>query len=88
MRCLNCRQKGIDLTAQVCPQCGVDLTNLVQDLLPPGTFLDGRKYRINLALAQNRFGITYQATDLILNRSVAIREFLPQAYAKRKKDSS
>jgi formylglycine-generating enzyme required for sulfatase activity len=83
MRCLNCRRDGIALDTQVCPQCGVYLPSLMRDLLPPGTLLDGGKYRIDYALGQGGFGITYRAADLNLDRLVAIKEFYPQAYVHR-----
>jgi eukaryotic-like serine/threonine-protein kinase len=83
MRCLNCRREGIALETQVCPQCGVHLPSLMRDLLPTGTLLDGEKYRIDYALGQGGFGITYRAADMNLERPVAIKEFYPQAYVQR-----
>jgi eukaryotic-like serine/threonine-protein kinase len=83
MRCLNCRRDGILLNAQMCPQCGVHLPSLMRDLLPPGTLLRGGEYRIDYALGQGGFGITYRAADLNLERPVAIKEFYPQDYVYR-----
>jgi eukaryotic-like serine/threonine-protein kinase len=86
MRCLNCRRDGISLTAQVCPHCGAHLPSLMRDMLAPGTLLRGGEYRIDYALGQGGFGITYRAVDLNLERPVAIKEFYPQEYVYR--DSS
>lgn len=42
--------------------------------LQPGTTLQGGKYRIERILGQGGFGITYLATQISLNRYVAIKE--------------
>jgi formylglycine-generating enzyme required for sulfatase activity len=83
MLCLNCRRDGISISAQVCPHCGVHLPSLMRDLLPPGTLVQGGNYRIDYALGQGGFGITYRAVDLNLERPVAIKEFYPQSYVYR-----
>jgi serine/threonine protein kinase len=50
--------------------------------LPTGTMLVG-EYRLERLLGAGGFGITYQATDLPLNRSVAIKEYFPSDFAAR-----
>ncbi len=40
-----------------------------------GTLLQGGKYRIEGVLGQGGFGITYRATQVMLERTVAIKEF-------------
>jgi eukaryotic-like serine/threonine-protein kinase len=55
----------------------------MRDLLPPGTLLRGGEYRVDYALGQGGFGITYRALDLSLERPVAIKEFYPRKYAHR-----
>ena len=40
-------------------------------------------YRIDRVLGQGGFGITYLATDLNLDRKVAIKEFFPKDYCGR-----
>jgi eukaryotic-like serine/threonine-protein kinase len=57
----------------------------MHNLLRPGTLLRGGDYRIDYALGQGGFGITYQALDLSLDRSVAIKEFYPREYAHRER---
>jgi serine/threonine protein kinase/HAMP domain-containing protein len=46
------------------------------------------EYRIDAVLGQGGFGITYLATDVNLNASVAIKEYLPAGYAQRAGDKS
>ena len=52
-----------------------------QTTLPPQFRLF--EYRIDSVLGQGGFGITYLATDVNLNAKVAIKEYLPTAFAYR-----
>lgn len=45
--------------------------------LPPGTLLDGGRYRIERELGRGGFGITYLATDVSLGQRRALKEFFP-----------
>jgi len=56
----------------------------VQAALPAGTRLGD--YRIERTLGQGGYGIVYLATDLALQRPVAIKEYLPIALAGRADD--
>ncbi|MCW5771266.1 MAG: serine/threonine protein kinase, partial [Rhodospirillaceae bacterium] len=49
--------------------------------LPVGTEIEG--YRVVSLLGAGGFGITYKAIDLLLDRPVAIKEYLPSALAGR-----
>lgn len=52
-------------------------------VLQRGMLLDGNKYRIEAVLGQGGFGITYLATDMSLDRRVAIKEFFPSTFCFR-----
>lgn len=56
--------------------------------LKSGTMLRNGTYRIERILGQGGFGITYFATDLSLERCVAIKEFFPREYCDRNKSTS
>lgn len=51
--------------------------------LKQGTFLQGGKYKIEKVLGQGGFGITYLATQDILERKVAIKEFFFKEFCER-----
>ena len=51
--------------------------------LTPGTLLRHDTYRIERTLGHGGFGITYLATDLSLDRLVAIKEFFPGNFCNR-----
>ena len=51
--------------------------------LQPNTTLQGGKYRIERVLGQGGFGITYLATQLSLQRHVAIKEFFMKDFCSR-----
>lgn len=56
--------------------------------LKQGTLLQGGKYRIEKVLGQGGFGITYLATQDILDRKVAIKEFFFKEYCEREGDTN
>jgi serine/threonine protein kinase len=49
--------------------------------IPPGTRI--HDYRIDRVLGEGGFGIVYLATDVVLERQVAIKEYLPSSMAAR-----
>ena len=55
-----------------------------RNALPKGYEIEG--YRIDRVLGAGGFGVTYLATELIINRRVAIKEYLPSGIAIRGKD--
>lgn len=56
--------------------------------LKSNSLLQGGKYRIEKVLGQGGFGITYQATQVALNRKVAIKEFFMKEYCNRDEETS
>lgn len=59
-----------------------------QITLQIGSTLRGGTYRIDRVLGQGGFGITYLATDLSLDKNVAIKEFFPRDYCDRNSATS
>lgn len=55
-----------------------------RNALKPGTEFEG--YRFERVLGAGGFGVTYLATELLLDRKVAIKEFLPAGIATREPD--
>ena len=55
--------------------------------LKQGTILQGGKYRIERELGHGGFGVTYLATQVGLNRKVAIKEFFMRDLNGREKTS-
>lgn len=53
-----------------------------------GSLLQHGTYRIEKVLGQGGFGITYLATDLNLQRKVAIKEFFPKDFCDRNEATS
>lgn len=54
----------------------------LKNVLPENTILDGR-YRITGCVGIGGFGITYLCEDILLQRNVAIKEYMPEAWAER-----
>ena len=56
---------------------------MTQNSLRINATLRGGTYRIDRVLGQGGFGITYLATDLSLDKPVAIKEFFPKDFCDR-----
>ena len=56
--------------------------------LPKNTLLQGGKYKIEKVLGQGGFGITYLATQELLDRKVCIKEFFFKEYCERDEETS
>jgi serine/threonine protein kinase len=83
--CIQCLQRHA--TAECCPHCGFNPDNYHPHplYLKPETVLQNQ-YLIGKILGQGGFGITYIGLDLLLNKRVAIKEYLPSALASRAHD--
>lgn len=79
MQCCWCEKEGLDGSTPTCPYC----QRVVANLLAPGSLLRDGRYRIEKALGQGGFGITYRAFDTRFQRRVAIKEFFPKGHAHR-----
>lgn len=82
-RCLGCMRE-YDEAFDLCPECGYVAGSPAESLLhlAPGTVLNER-YLLGKVLGQGGFGITYIAWDEKLDRPVAVKEYMPRAYASR-----
>lgn len=83
--CYGCfREKPDD--APVCPYCGFSGEEEQPFLaLPMGTVLRGR-YVMGKVLGVGGFGITYLGYDLVLEITVAVKEYMPSGLATRHAD--
>ena len=83
IRCMGCMREYEDgLT--VCPHCGYAQGTPAREAyhLPPETILNGR-YLVGRVLGFGGFGTTYIAWDLVLEKKVAIKEYMPSDFATR-----
>ena len=82
-RCMGCMEVYDDSFA-VCPHCGYAAGTRAKEAyhLTPGTYLHG-KYTVGRVLGYGGFGVTYIGYDEVMQRKVAIKEYLPGEFATR-----
>lgn len=82
-RCMGCMEE-FDDTRTECPYCGFIKGTPANELyhLQPESILAGR-YIIGKVIGFGGFGITYIAWDSVLEKKVAIKEYLPSDFATR-----
>ena len=82
-RCLGCMREYKD-EYQVCPYCGYEVGTPPKEAyhMVPGTLLAGR-YTVGQVLGFGGFGVTYIGYDNVLERKVAIKEYLPSEFSTR-----
>ena len=82
-RCMGCMREYAADTG-VCPHCGYERGTPPQESyhLQPETILAGR-YIAGRVLGYGGFGVTYAGWDALLERRVAVKEFLPSMFATR-----
>src|SRR5271165_2190728 len=82
MRCTACNVDNPN-GATACCSCGSPLDTgapkVQEQVLPVGTALQGGGFIVEGLLGQGGFGITYKSLDARLSRTVALKEFFPQA---------
>lgn len=83
IRCMGCMEELQD-GQDTCPHCGYKVgTRSVEVFhLQPGTIL-ANKYLVGKAVGYGGFGVTYIGYDTVLERRVAIKEYLPGEFATR-----
>ena len=82
-RCLGC-MKEYKEEYQVCPFCGYEVGTPPKEAyhMVPGSLLAGR-YTIGKVLGFGGFGVTYIGYDTVLDRKVAVKEYLPSEFSTR-----
>ena len=81
--CMGCMQEYQDHIT-VCPRCGYikDTPAIDARCLMPGVILQ-KRYVVGRALGLGGFGVTYVGFDALLERRIAIKEYLPVKCATR-----
>lgn len=81
--CMGCMEKYDD-SLDVCPYCGYAFDTPPEQSyhLKPGTILHGQ-YVVGRVLGFGGFGITYIGWDYVMERKLAIKEYLPGEFATR-----
>lgn len=82
-RCMGCMAE-LPGGEEICPRCGYQKNTDVKEAyyLLPGKMV-GEKYTVGRVLGYGGFGVTYIGWDTVLNRKVAIKEYLPSDFATR-----
>lgn len=82
-KCMGCMEDFPD-TEQICPFCGYKVGTPAQELyhLTPESILHNR-YIVGKVLGFGGFGVTYIGWDSVLEKKVAIKEYLPGEFATR-----
>ncbi len=82
--CINCLEEAEGPYSYPCQQCGWSPDQYTEAglYLSPGTILNSQ-YQIARMLGHGGFGITYLAWDNLLQRRLAIKEYMPRDFATR-----
>lgn len=81
--CMGCMQEYDDRFDR-CPHCGYAFNTPPKQSyhIEPGSILEGR-YIVGKVLGFGGFGVTYLGWDYLMERKVAIKEYLPSEFATR-----
>ena len=84
--CFSCMHIVERADIEICPFCG----GLLADSAPkeayhltPGSTLKNERYIVGRAIGYGGFGVTYAGFDVVLEKRVAIKEYLPSELATR-----
>lgn len=82
-RCLGCMEEFYE-DYEICPYCGYEVGTPAREAyhMEPGSLLSDR-YLIGSVLGYGGFGVTYIGWDLVLERKVAVKEYLPGEFSTR-----
>ena len=84
--CFDCMNIIIDEEKHICPFCGSKLSDSAPKEayhLTPGITLKSGRYIVGRAVGYGGFGVTYAGFDTVLEKRVAIKEYLPSELATR-----
>ena len=80
--CPYCATENDDKSA-TCKTCGANLSGAkFPAALPAGTMLQSGKYKLEKAIGQGGFGITYKAFSIALGIPVVVKEYFPQGASR------
>ncbi len=81
--CMGCMREYDD-RFDICPHCGYAFNTPPKQSyhIPPGSVLQQR-YIVGKVLGFGGFGVTYLGWDYVMERKVAIKEYLPSEFATR-----
>lgn len=81
--CMGCMREYDD-QFDICPHCGYAFDTPAKQSyhIPPGSILQQR-YIVGRVLGFGGFGVTYVGKDYLMDRKVAIKEYLPSEFATR-----
>ncbi len=80
--CPYCATQNDD-NATTCKTCGANLSGAkFPSALPAGTMLQNGKYKLEKALGQGGFGITYKAFSVALGIPLVVKEYFPQGASR------
>lgn len=81
--CMGCMELYED-NFDICPNCGYEENSLPEETfhLTPGTVI-GERYTVGRVLGFGGFGVTYIGFDNVLEKKVAVKEYLPSEFATR-----
>lgn len=82
--CYGCMTR-IESHFEICPNCGYceSEEEIRDEHLLPGTMINDGRYIIGKAIGHGGFGVTYVGYDNLMDKKVAIKEYLPGEFSTR-----